>query len=106
MVFLSQFATMACFFRRSAIEKIQRASIVVQWNVAARKLPFFVTDGNEIHQRTLAARVALAKVSEIEAGWRILKDKLWAPCGLVWRAVAAAFHEGEFRLQDCKHIFL
>ena len=54
---------------------------------------------------SLISGMAFAKLSEIEAGWRILKNKLRPPGGLLWSEVTATLHEGEFRLQSGENIF-
>lgn len=94
------------FLGCSAIKKIQRVRLIVQRNVAARKLPLSVSLGDEVNQDTLVAGLAFTKISEIHAGGGVLKNKLWAPCGFLWSDVTAAFHECKFPLKGGEHIFL
>lgn len=76
----------------------------VQWDVMARHIFSPLLWRNEINQQTLVARVASFNIAEVEAAWRILKNRSRLPRCFDRTAVATFLDEVEFSFQNLKSV--
>jgi hypothetical protein len=84
------------------IERIDGFAAGRQKDVAARIARLAPILWNEVNERALRAGPPLIQVLEVDAGWGIFENKIWAPGVARAGAITALFEEGQFSLQNLK----
>jgi hypothetical protein len=63
------------------IQSSDGSALLIEWDVVARNIFASIRLRDVLHENTFTARMTTQRISEIQAGERVLEGR----CGLVWR---------------------